>query len=150
MRRAITLLLLGAVLATGSLPAHAAPPTREEVRTFPGPGVVVPGANAKLVRQPDGASFAFTTRGLMAGNAYTIWFVAFNKPGACNAPMMVGGEVIALCGLPDLGNAAAEPTAVWGAGHVVGGSGMTTLGGRVAVGDTSGCDDLGRLPVGTA
>lgn len=149
MRRTITMLLAGAFLVAGSLPAEAGPPAREEVRTFPGPGVVVPGASAMLVRQPGGASFTFTTNGLTGGNAYTIWFVAFNNPGACAAPMVDGDEAIALCGLPDLGNPAAQPTAVWGAGHVVGESGRASLGGRVAVGDTSGCDALGRLPCGS-
>lgn len=148
MRRTITMLLLGGFLVAGSLPAAAGLPAREDVRTFPGPGVAVPGANAKLVRQPDGASFTFTTNGLTAGNAYTIWFVAFSNPAACTAPMVDGDEVIALCGLPDLRNPAAQPTAVWGAGHVVGESGTASLGGRVAEGNTSGCDGLGRLPCG--
>lgn len=104
------------------------------------------GGGATLVRQPGGVSFTFTGVGLAAGNAHTIWFVAFNDPAGCTSPMMDGAELIALCGLPDLGNAAAQPTAVWGAGHVVGGSGIATFGGRVDVGDTSGCDALGRLP----
>lgn len=146
LRRLLLMLGLVALLATASVPATAGPPSQEEVRTFPGPGVVVTGADATLVRQPDGASFTFTGTGLAAGNAHTIWFVAFNNPAGCTSPVMDGGVLISLCGLPDLGNAAAQATAVWGAGHVVGGSGMATLGGRVAVGDTSGCDALGRLP----
>ena len=143
MRRAATVVLVGAALVMGSLPASAGAPESEEVRTFPGPGVVVPRASATLVQQPDGASFTFSTNGLTPGNAYTIWFVAFNNPGDCNSPMMDGAELVSFCGAPDLGNPATEPTAVWGAGHVVGGSGMAILGGWVAVGDTSGCDASG-------
>ena len=146
MRRVLLTIGLVTFLAIAPVRATAGSPSREEVRTFPGPGLVVAGGDATLVRQPTGASFTFSGTGLVAGHAHTIWFVAFNDPAACTAPMMDGGELISLCGLPDLGNAAAQPTAVWGAGHVVGGNGIVTFGGRVAVGDTSGCDALGRLP----
>lgn len=40
---------------------------------------MVAGASATLVRQPDGASFTFTGTGLTAGNAPTMWFVAFKR-----------------------------------------------------------------------
>lgn len=148
MRRVLLTIALVTLPAIAPAPATAGAPSGEEVRTFPGPGLVVAGGGATLVRQPTGASFTFTGVGLTPGNAHTIWFVAFNDPGACASPMMDGGTLISLCGLPDLANAAAEPTAVWGAGHVVGAGGVVTFGGRVAVGDASGCDALGRLPCG--
>ncbi len=138
-------LLIGTLLAGGSLPAAAGPPSREEVRTFPGPGSVVAGADATLVRQPDGASFTFSGKNLTPGNAYTIWFVAFNDPATCTSPMMDGATVISLCGVADLLNNRGEPTALWSAGHVVGDSGESTWGGRIAVGDTSGRTERGQL-----
>lgn len=144
--RVLLTFCLVALSSIAAPPAAAGHPSREEVRTFPGPGVVVAGGDATLVRQPNGASFTFTGVGLAAGDAHTIWFVAFNNPAACTSPMMDDGALVSLCGLADLGNAAARPSAVWGAGHVVGGSGIATFGGRVAEGDTSGCDALGRLP----
>ena len=146
MRRMLMTSLIGTLLMAASLSAQAGPPSREEVRTFPGPGSVVAGADATLVRQPDGISFTFAGTGLTGGNGYTIWFVAFNDPAECSSPMMDGPTLISLCGLPDLSNPDAQPTAVWGAGHFAGKSGKATLGGRVALGDTSGCDGLGRLP----
>ena len=136
------LLAAGLLSAAGSLSAAAGPPSREEVRTFPGPGSVVAGADATLVRQPDGISFTFDGKNLTAGNAYTIWFIAFDNPGECDFPM----TGISLCGVNDLlSNPAAQPTAVWSAGHVVGKTGEATWGGRVAVGDTSGCTEGGQL-----
>lgn len=145
--RAVVMLALAAiVVGGGALPAAADGPSTAAVRTWPAPGVVVAGASATLVRQPDGASFTFRTSGLAPGSVSTIWFVAFNNPSACLHPMMDGPVKIANCSVPDLMNAAAEPTAVWGAGHVIGGNGKATFGGRVQVGDTSGCDSLGRLP----
>lgn len=142
-RIAVTLALAGLVFG-GALPATAAGPSSAEVRTFPGPGVVVQGAQATLVRQPHGASFTLSTLGLEPGHVYTIWFVAFNNPAACANPMMDGATKISDCSSADLGVPAVQGTAVWGAGNVVGGSGRSTLAGRVRVGDTSGCDH--RLP----
>ncbi len=145
MQRILKALLIGALLAGGSLPAAAGPPSREEVRTFPGPGSVVTGADATLVRQPDGVSFSFSGANLTAGNAYTVWFVAFNNTATCTSPMMDGTTVISLCGVADLLNNRGEPTALWSAGHVVGDSGQATWGGRMAVGDTSGRTERGQL-----
>lgn len=145
MRTTWTALLIGTLLAGGSAPASAGPPSREEVRTFPGPGSVVAGADATLIRHGDGISFTFTGAGLTAGNAYTIWFVAFNSPEACTAPMTDGATAISLCGVADLLADRGDPTAVWSAGHVVGGSGKATWGGRLAAGDISGCTERGQL-----
>lgn len=134
---------LAGLLTTWALPAGAAGPESSGLRSWPPPGEVVEG-QATLVRQPDGASFTYATSGLEPGAAHTIWFVAFNAPENCTT----GIAGISSCGTGDLGRAVTEPTAVWGAGHVVGGSGNANLGGRVAAGDTSGCDPLGRLPCG--
>lgn len=142
--RIVVVVALAGLVAAGSLPATAAGPSVGEVRTFPGPGTVIEGAQATLVRQPHGISFTFSTVGLEPGHVHTIWFVAFNNPEACTSPMMDGAIKIAECGLPDLGLPAVQATAVWGAGNVAGGSGRSTFSGRVRVGDISGCDH--RLP----
>jgi hypothetical protein len=139
-QRLMLLAALAGLLAGWALPAGAAGPETAEVRSWPPPGVVVPG-EATIVRQPDGISFTYSTSGFEAGAAHTIWFVAFNSPENCTA-----GDAVSRCGLGDLADPDVGATAVWGAGHVVGGSGKANLSGRVAVGDTSGCDPLGRLP----
>jgi hypothetical protein len=143
-KRIVAVAAVAGLVAAGVLPAAAAGPAVAEVRTFPGPGTVIEGGQATLVRQPHGISFTFKAVELEPGHVHTIWFVAFNNPEACTSPMMDGATKIAECGLPDLAVAAVQATAVWGAGNVVGGSGVSTLGGRVRVGDTSGCDH--RLP----
>lgn len=140
-----TALLMGALMVAGSVSAAAGSPSREEVRTFPGPGSVVAGADATLIRQPDGASFTFSGKGLTGGHAYTMWFVAFNDPTECESPMTDGVSLISLCGVPDLLNNRGEPTALWSAGHVVGESGQANLAGRVAEGDISGCTERQQL-----
>lgn len=141
--RLVVVMALAGLLAAAALPASAAAPERAGVRTFPGPGQVAPG-EAAIVRQPSGISFTYATEGFQPGHAHTIWFVAFNAPENC----VFGMAGISGCGVPDLFRPVTEPTAVWGAGNVVGGSGKANFGGRVAVGDTSGCDTLGRLPCG--
>lgn len=140
-RLAVVGVALAGLLAAWAVPTTAASPERAEVRTFPAPGAVVDG-EATLVRQPKGASFTYATSGLEPGHAHTIWFVAFNAPENCQS----GSPGLSGCGVPDLFRSETEPTAVWSAGHVVGDSGPVSWGGRVRVGDTSGCDPLGRLP----
>jgi hypothetical protein len=127
------------LLAASAVPAAAGGPQSAEVRSWPAPGEVVSG-KATLVRQPHGASFTYRTRGFEPGHAHTIWFVAFNAPENCET-----GEV-SQCGTGDLARPETEPTAMWGASNVVGASGKARFGGRLRVGDTSGCDELGRLP----
>jgi hypothetical protein len=73
------------------------------------------------------------TTGLEPGYAYTLWVVVFNNPSACTAP-----TPFSLCSDPDVGNAAAMPDVLYGAGHVVAGSGTVTLAGHRRVGDESG------------
>ena len=88
---------------------------------------VVPGSSSMLVRNDNGVTGTVHTDGLTAGNAYTMWFVVFNNPGAC-----VGG-----CGADDLGRAGVQASVVFGTGHVVGGEG-NNFAGWLGVGDTDG------------
>jgi hypothetical protein len=73
---------------------------------------VVYGA-ASLVRNDQGVSMTFSTSGIPAGEAVTIWWVIFGEAGPVSAQ--------------------------FAAGHVVGGSGVATFSGHLAEGDTSGC-----------
>jgi hypothetical protein len=90
-------------------------------------GPVSSGAVATLVRRAGGVSFRFQTENLRAGHAYTIWFVAINKPDACSVSPCPGPEVI----LNDEVNA----QVTYGAGHVVGASGRETFAGSIRAGE---------------
>jgi hypothetical protein len=68
---------------------------------------------ASLVRNDQGVSMTFSTSGIPAGEAVTIWWVILEN----GAPV----------------------SAQFAAGHVVGGSGLATFSGHLAEGDTSGC-----------
>jgi hypothetical protein len=82
---------------------------------------------SKLIRTKNGVNFRFATNGLEPGHAYTLWIVIWNAPENC-----VDG-----CDGFDLFNPAALPDMLYGAGHVVGGSGQATFSGRIQVGDAS-------------
>jgi hypothetical protein len=77
-----------------------------------GPTTDVYGA-ASLVRNDQGVSMTFSTSGIPAGEAVTIWWVILGEAGPVSAQ--------------------------FAAGHVVGGSGVATFSGHLAEGDTSGC-----------
>jgi len=60
-----------------------------DVETHPSQGDVrvIEGATARLMTTADGVWASLDTRELTPGNAYTLWFVAINKPEACeNTP----------------------------------------------------------------
>jgi hypothetical protein len=89
--------------------------------------VDVPGAWSTLVRNDNGVTGSVHTDQLIKGDAYTMWFVVFNNPGAC-----VGG-----CGADDLGRQGVNSSVVYATGHVVGGEG-NNFSGWLGVGDTDG------------
>ena len=77
----------------------------------PGPLTVVPGASSRLIRNANGISATLNTRGLIPGNAYTMWWVIFgDAPGP---PILV----------------------TYAAGNIVGGSGRSVFSGHLSVGD---------------
>jgi hypothetical protein len=85
---AIALALVLGVPATRA-PAATVPQTVQTraaaVMTHAARGAVrpVPGASARLVVSRSGASLYLYTEDLVPGNAYTVWWVFINKPGAC-------------------------------------------------------------------
>lgn len=82
---------------------------------------------SRIIRTKNGANFRFTTSSLDPGHAYTVWVVIWNEPEHC-----VDG-----CDGADLFVEDAMPDMLYGAGHVVGGSGQGTFSGRIQVGDAS-------------
>jgi hypothetical protein len=154
-------MLMLAAAFTLALPAVAAAdgPQTTTVHEF-SDGSEVPGASAQLVRTGSGISATIKTY-VPAGDAITIWVVAFNQSGECwdatdwtdDPPEGADGcgedDVFGHDGLGANGEDCSETgafpcngAAVIGingplAGHVVGGSGNANFGGRLAVGDTS-------------
>lgn len=91
---------------------------------------VVPGADASLVRNPNGISYRITTRDLEPGHAYTLWLVVINDPSFCTASPCTAHDILA--------KPATASQVSYAAGHVVGGSGRATFAGSVRVGPLSG------------
>ncbi len=85
---------------------------------------------SRLIRHRNGISARYSTKGLPAGQAVTLWFIVFNNPDGCSTTP---------CTLPDdLFNPAAEADFLWGGGQVIGAAGRATFGGYLQVGDLSG------------
>jgi hypothetical protein len=111
------------------VPAEARLSSSERITTSPvywGDAVV---GTSTLVRTPNGISFTYHTSGLPAGYAVTLWIVVFNNPGACFSNPCTDADIFS--------NPAAQADFLWGAGHVIGGSGVANFGGHLRVGDTS-------------
>lgn len=126
--------VLVAALAAGlvAAPAQTSPAERSTSPVVALPVFApVEGASSTLVRTESGLSATFQTAGLPAGEAFTVWFVVFNDPGACTAPI-VG---VSRCGPPDLFNPAALGGAFTMGGHVGGSGGPATIAGSLHVGD---------------
>jgi hypothetical protein len=115
-------------LADGSSQAaQAAERSTTPMRTFPA-GVELAGTSS-LVRTDQGVSMTVRATGLTPGHAHTIWFVAFNDPGACTDGICDVQDVLANRGVPAVR---------FGAGHVIGDSGQANFAGHLAAGNTGG------------
>jgi len=82
-----------------------------------------------VVRTDNSVSASISSLELPPGQAFTMWIVVFNNPEFCATRP---------CGSPDLFDPDVEGDALFGGGHVVGGSGMGTFAGQVSLGDVSG------------
>ncbi len=126
--------LLLAALTAGLV---AAPAQTSSAQRSTSPVVTLPalapieGASSTLVRTRSALSARFRTGGLPAGEAFTVWFIVFNNPDACTAPI-IG---LTRCGEPDLFNPATMGGAFTMGGHVVGSGGPATIAGSLRVGD---------------
>jgi hypothetical protein len=96
-------------------------------------GSAVSGAWSALVRNDTGATFSLHTRELVAGHTITVWWVIFNQPENCSHGMLG-----LRCGEGDLFEPSVRASVVYGAGHVIGGSGVAGYGGWIGVAETDG------------
>jgi hypothetical protein len=90
----------------------------------------VAGASASLVRNANGISFHINTTSLVPGNAYTLWLVTINNPGACAATPCSAADIIL--------NGDTDSQVSYAAGRVAGGSGYGTFAGSVQEGPLEG------------
>ncbi len=106
--------LLAMLISTFGSAFAATGPSVSNIYTYP-PNTAeqVDGAISQLLRRDGEVQLQFNTNGLEPGGAYTLWIVAFNNPGACS------GGGVGVCTGADLGNAAADVSAFWGAGKVI-------------------------------
>lgn len=132
-RRRLRLVLVAALTAglmAGPAQTSAAERSTSPVVAMPA-FAPVEGASSTLVRTESGLSATFQTAGLPAGETFTVWFVVFNAPDACTAPM----AGVSRCGEPDLFNPATMAGGFTMGGHVVGSGGPATIAGSLHVGD---------------
>jgi hypothetical protein len=126
------------VLLISSMAASASPVSKSEQDVFWTPHSdqegQVEGAYSTLIRNRNGVTMTYKTSGLDRGTVQTIWWVIFNNPEACEY-----GNEINMCDEPDIFNPDTEASVMYAAGNVVGGNGKANFGGRLNVGDTSGC-----------
>ncbi|HSI98600.1 MAG TPA: hypothetical protein VK926_09570 [Gaiellaceae bacterium] len=129
----VRLLLLAVIVVVLAAPtAQSAPAKRGTAPVIDLATGPVDGAWSALVRTSSGLSMTFHTSGLPAREAFTVWFVVFNNPAACTAP--IAG--LTNCGEADLFDPAVEAAVFRAGGHVIGTSGPTTISGSVKVGQT--------------
>lgn len=92
-------------------------------------GSVVPAAGASLVRNNSGVLGSMSTSGLTPGHVITFWWVIYNNPELCAAP---------ICAPPDLNNPAVNGGLQFGAGTVADLGGRASFSGYLGKGDNSG------------
>jgi len=80
---------------------------------------------AQLSRTAEGVNVTINTTALTPGAAYTIWWIIFNNPSACDP---------AGCGLADLGTAAVEGSVMNATGRVADATGNATFSAFLPVG----------------
>jgi hypothetical protein len=119
--------LAGPASGVSGAGAGAAASSTEPMKIF-NTNTILPGWS-KLTRTPSGVSMTMHAENLVAGNAYTVWWVLFNDPGAC----LNDG-----CGVDDVFANRGVPSLRFAAGHVLGGSGNGNFGGYLEEANTGG------------
>lgn len=85
--------------------------------------------SSRVVRRAAGVAGSVRVEGMEPGTAVTMWIVVFNRPEECASSP---------CEEEDLFDPDTEADVVYGAGHVVGGSGRLTLAGHLPQGANDG------------
>ncbi len=96
---------------------------------FPGiPGKSGPIANSSsvLIRNANGVAYTTSTTGLLAGGAYTVWWVIFNNPEFCSPPGCAAKD------FPPNGDPRVQASVLWASGRVVDGRGQGNFSSHLA------------------
>ncbi len=106
---------------------------QQQLTAFGGNGKsgAVGGAQARLLRNKDGISYQIQTKELNPGNAYSLWLVVINNPGACASTPCTARDILVN---PNTDSQVRSG----GTGRVAGGSGEGTMAGRAQAGPLSG------------
>ncbi len=145
--RPLLLITALAALVVGGLSIQTASAGRSDLSpmywfedTAPHSDPVVDGSWSMLDRNSRGVTALMHTHDLLPGHAYTMWWVVFNNPAACN-----GGPTG--CSAADVGAVVAsggtenpaQAAVLRAAGGVAGPNGQLSLASRLKVGDLGGC-----------
>jgi hypothetical protein len=123
MFRKVTFVVLAAAAILTALTAFstartteaASPTTRTTVPVYSfADGKAVPGASSILRADEAGVTVELYTAGLPVGSDTELWWLVYNAPEQCAA-----GTEVARCGLADLWNKAAKPSAMYGASQKI-------------------------------
>ncbi len=86
-------------------------------------------SSSVMIRNADGVAYSISTTGLLAGGAYTNWWVVFNEPQFCSPPG---------CGADDFpqngGNPNVGASVLWATGRVVDANGQGNFSAHLAAG----------------
>ncbi len=100
----------------------------------------IPAASSTLTRTSHAVSVTVSTRGLVPGNVYTIWWIIFAKPVFCAA---------ATCGGADLGNPNVQGSVVWATGRVADAQGQAIFTAHLVPGNPEGFVAFGSVAFNT-
>ena len=116
LRLACISVVVGLLMAVPPVDAEPREHSTSKVWTF-ADTAEVPDSRPRLTRRDHTVCMNIDTRALPVG-ASSIWWVVFNNPEHCTAPVPVGG---ARCGGdPDFENAAVNASLLWATGGIVG------------------------------
>ncbi len=139
---------IGLLLSGGSV--QAAPPSgavsQSDAYRF-ADGSAVDGGRSTLVRASDSVTATFNSSDLESKSVYTMWWVIFNNPEECVAPM----PGLSQCGEADVfgepfGDTPVQVSVQYAAGNIVGGTGMVSFGAHLEEGELPSGD--GQLVFG--
>lgn len=90
-------------------------------------------SSSTMIRNRNGVWYYISTTGLLAGGAYTNWWVVFNHPEFCSAPGCAAKDFPQNGGDPNV-----QASVLWATGRVVDGSGQGTFSAHLAASGVSG------------
>ena len=100
-----------------------------DVFPFGNLAATIPAASSTLVRTSHAVSVTISTRGLVPGHVYTIWWIIFAKPVFCAA---------ATCSGADLANPNVQGTVAWATGRVADDRGQAVFSAHLVPGNPEG------------